>query len=150
MNQSPVRHGGCRARLRQFRDCCNNRFHRLIGAKPLHSPPHQMNQEPQRRSFFGEAFVGLRAFVLRLEYWISPNGVLRAILRISLKVAIILAVPLLIAGPSVLLLLDGVSAAVGLLASIAGKLVMLVKSFVIVLVGIFLIAMVGRGLGAKR
>lgn len=82
--------------------------------------------------------------VLRAEHWLSPGGTLRAVLRLSLKLALLLGVPVLIVGPVVLLLLEGIAVATATLASIAANLAGLCVSLLIAVIGFAVLTTLGR------
>lgn len=52
----------------------------------------------------------LRYRLLRAEYALSPNGALRAWLKLCLKIALIVGTPALILGPILMLILSGIAA----------------------------------------
>lgn len=92
----------------------------------------------------------LRYSVLRAEHWVSPHGTIRAILRLSLKVALLLGLPVIFIGPVVLLLLDGMAAATAALAIIAANLASLSISLLVAVIGFAVLAALGRSFLRRR
>lgn len=92
----------------------------------------------------------LRYSVLRIEYWLSPRGLLRGILRLSLTLALLLGLPTLIVGPVVLLLLEGVAAAAALLAATAASLAALSFSLIAAVIGFAVLTALIRTLSRPK
>lgn len=115
-----------------------------LGAQPVALPVI----EPQltRLSAVERAAEVLRHSTARAEYWLSPGGTLRAVLRVSLKLALLIGLPVLILGPVVLLLLEGAAAASAALATIAANLAALSASLILAVVGFAVLTALGRSL----
>jgi hypothetical protein len=113
-----------------------------LGATPI-TPP-VIDWELTRLPHIVRAAEVLRYSVRQAEYWLSPGGTLRAVLRLSLKLALLLGLPVLIIGPVVLLLLEGIAAATAALAAIAANLAGLSVSLLIAVVGFAVLAALGR------
>jgi hypothetical protein len=92
----------------------------------------------------------LRYSVLRIEYWLSPHGLLRGILRLSLTLALLLGLPTLIVGPVVLVLLEGVAAAAALLAATAANLAALSFSLIAAVIGFAVLTALIRTLSRPK
>ncbi|MCE9611152.1 MAG: hypothetical protein K8R23_13235 [Chthoniobacter sp.] len=87
----------------------------------------------------------LRYSTARTEFWLSPGSTLRAVLRVSLKLALLIGLPMLILGPVVLLLLEGAAASASL-ATIAANLAALSASLILAVIGFAVLAALGRSL----
>lgn len=105
----------------------------MIGATPI-TPP-VIDRSLTRLPSIDRAAEVLRYSTRQAEYWLSPGGTLRAVLRLSLKIALLLGMPVLIVGPVVLLLLEGIAAASASLATVAANLAALSISLIIAVVG---------------
>ena len=64
----------------------------------------------------------LRYALSRTEHWLSPGGLVRTVLRLSMTLAILLGLPVLIVGPVIMLLIENMAAAAALLAASAKHL----------------------------
>ena len=148
MNHSPVLvPARPRGRVRRAGEAFRNWFRRTIGARPLQPP--RLRAHRRDDSATSRLLERLRYTVLRFEYWISPNGTVRAILRLCLRAAAFVAIPTVLVGPVVLLFLDGAAAAAGLLAAIGASLLAFVKAMVTVIAGIVLLSFLVRMLGRR-
>jgi hypothetical protein len=92
-------------------------FRRIIGAQAVPTP--QVDPHLVRLAFVERSAEVLRYTLWRAEHWLSPDGTLRAVLRLSLKLALLIGIPVLIIGPVVLLLLQGAATASAALDTIA-------------------------------
>ncbi len=113
-----------------------------LGAAPITRPV--IDRELTRLPPIERAAEVLRYSARQAEYWLSPGGTLRAVLRLSLKLALLLGLPVLIIGPVVLLLLEGIAAATAALAAIAANLAGLSVSLLIAVIGFAVLAALGR------
>jgi hypothetical protein len=108
-------------------------FRRIIGAQAIPIPradPHLV-----RLSFVERSAEVLRYTLWRAEHWLSPGGTLRAVLRLSLKLALLIGIPVLIIGPVVLLLLQDAATASAALATIAANLAATTLSLIAAVLG---------------
>ena len=113
-------------------------FRQMVGAQAIPTPvvdPQLASLSPVERS----AEV-LRYTLRRAEHWLSPGGTLRAVLRLSLKLALLIGVPTLIIGPALLLLLRGAADASALLATLAANLAALSISLITAALGFAVLA----------
>ena len=113
-------------------------FRQMVGAQAIPAPvvdPQLAGLPPIERS----AEV-LRYTLRRAEYWLSPGGTLRAVLRLSLKLALLIGVPTLIIGPAVLLFLRGAADSSALLATLAANLAALSVSLITAALGFAVLA----------
>jgi hypothetical protein len=115
-----------------------------LGVKPVALPI--IDPQFTRLSAVERAAGVLRYSIARAEYWLSPGGTLRAVLRVSLKLALLIGLPVLILGPVVLLLLEGAAAASAALATIAANLAALSASLILAVVGFAVLTALGRSL----
>ena len=69
-------------------------------------PPPRVDRALARGNYLARTAGVLRHSVLRLEYWLSPNGLLREWCRRCLLLALFLAVPLLCFSPLVTVFLE--------------------------------------------
>ena len=75
----------------------------------------------------------LRYRLLRLEHAVSPNGALRAWLRLNVRLALIIAIPTLLLGPILLLVLAGLADMTASLAEICLNLLEAVLAIVAII-----------------
>jgi hypothetical protein len=115
-----------------------------LGVKPVALPI--IDAQLTRFSAVERAAEVLRYSTARAEFWLSPGGTLRAVLRMSLKLALLIGLPVLILGPVVLLLLEGAAAASAALATIAANLAALSASLILAVVGFAVLTALGRSL----
>ena len=95
-------------------------FRQMVGAEAIPTPgvdPKLAGLPPIERS----AEV-LRYTLRRAEHWLSPGGTLRAVLRLSLRLALLTGIPACTIGPVVILLLKGAAAASASFVTIAANL----------------------------
>lgn len=92
----------------------------------------------------------LRYSLALAEHWLSPGGTLRAMLRVSLKLALFIGLPTLIVGPVVLLLLEGVAAGSALFATIAANLAALSFWLIAAVVGFAVLAALVRAMRRRE
>ena len=123
-------------------------FRERIGATGI--PPPRVDQQLVRLSVIERLAEVLRYTLRRAEHWLSPGGTLRAVLRLSLKLALLTGIPVCIVGPVVLLLLEGAAAASASLVTIAANLAALSISLITAVLGFaVLIALVRTFLRKK-
>ncbi len=110
-----------------------NRTRKALSATPVPLPVI----DPELTSYpaIERSAEVIRYSTARAEYWLSPGGTLRAVLRLSLKIALLLGMPVLIVGPVVLLLLEGIAAASASLAIVAANLADLSISLIVAFIG---------------
>lgn len=77
----------------------------------------------------------IRYSTAKAEYWLSPGGTLRSVLRLCIKVALLFGLPVIIIGPVVLLALEYLAAASASLAIIAANLAALSISLITAVIG---------------
>ena len=120
----------------------------VLGAKPIQPPvvdPQLTQHAPIER-----AAEVVRYSIARAEYWLSPGGTLRGVLRLCIRAALLIGLPAIIVGPVVLLLLEGAVAASASLAIIAANLAALSISLITAVIGFaVLIALVRSFLRRK-
>ena len=108
-------------------------FRQRIGATGIPSPrvdPHLV-----RLSVIERLAEVLRYTLRRAEHWLSPGGTLRAVLRLSLMLALLTGIPACTIGPVVLLLLEGAAAASASLIIIAANLAAMSISLITAVLG---------------
>ena len=120
----------------------------VLGAKPIQPPI--VDPQLTRHAPIERAAEVVRYSIARAEYWLSPGGTLRSVLRLCIKAALLIGLPVIIVGPVVLLLLEGAVAASALLAAIAANLAALSISLITAVIGFaVLIALVRSFLRRK-
>lgn len=119
-----------------------------LGARPV-APPVIDARLTQLPAIERAAEV-LRYSVARTEYWLSAGGTLRAVLRASLKLALLIGLPALIIGPVILLLLEGVAAASASLAATAANLAALSISLIGAVTGFAVLIAIVRTLLRRK
>lgn len=92
----------------------------LGASRPLDLP--RPDPDIARMGCVERSAEALRYALLRLEYFVSPDGMLRRWNRLVLRLAAFLAVPALVLVPLTLLFLEGVADSVALLGSMRGLL----------------------------
>ena len=95
-------------------------FRQMIGTQAIPTP--RVDPQLARLSVIERSAEVVRYTLWRAEHWLSPGGTLRAVLRLSLKLALLIGIPVLTVGPVVLLLLEGAAAASASLVTIAANL----------------------------
>ena len=108
-------------------------FRQRIGATGIPSP--RVDPQLVRLSVIERLAEVLRYTLQRAEHWLSPGGTLRALLRLSLRLALLTGIPACIIGPVVLLLLEGAAAASASLVTIAANLAALSISLITAVLG---------------
>jgi len=108
-------------------------FRQRIGATGIPSP--RVDPQLVRLSVIERLAEVLRYTLQRAEHWLSPGGTLRAVLRLSLMLALLTGIPACIIGPVVLLLLEGAAAASASLVTIAANLAALSISLITAVLG---------------
>ncbi len=105
----------------------------MIGAQAIPTP----SVDPQlvRLSVIERSAEVVRYTLWRAEHWLSPGGTLRAVLRLSTKLALLIGIPVLTIGPVVLLLLEGAAAASASLVAIAANLAAMSISLIAAVLG---------------
>lgn len=93
---------------------------RALAIRPVERP--DVSRELPRLQPIERAGEVFRYSIRLAEHWLSPGGTLRAVLRLSMKLGLLIAFPTLIIGPALLLALDGVASASALLAASAASL----------------------------
>ena len=123
-------------------------FRQRIGATGISAP--RVDPELVRLSVIERLAEVLRYTLRRAEHWLSPGGTLRAVLRLSLRLALLTGIPACTIGPVVLLLLEGAAAASASLATTAANLVAVSLSLITAVLGFaVLIALVRMFLRKK-
>lgn len=105
----------------------------VLGATPV-TPP-TIDAQFTRLGAVERAAEVLRYTSARFGYWLSPGGTLRAVLRASLALALVIAIPTITVGPAVILLLEGAAAASSSLAIIVANLAALSLSLITAVIG---------------
>jgi len=123
-------------------------FRHLVGAQAVSAP--RINPKLTRLPVFERSAEVLRYTLWRTEYWLSPGGTLHAVLRLSVKLALLIGIPVLLIGPVVLLLLEGAAAALASLVSIAVNLAAMSFSLIIAVLGIAVLTALVRTLLRKK
>ena len=108
-------------------------FRQRIGATGIPSP--RVDPHLARLSVIERLAEVLRYTLLRAEHWLSPGGTLRAVLRLSFKLALLTGIPAYTIGPVVLLLLEGGAAASASAVTIAANLAALSISLITAVLG---------------
>ena len=108
-------------------------FRQMIGAQAIPAP--RVDPQLVRLSVIERSAEVVHYTLWRAEHWLSPGGTLRAVLRLSLKLALLIGIPVLTVGPVVLLLIEGVAAASASLVTIAGNLAALSISLITAVLG---------------
>ena len=119
-----------------------------IGAKPIALP--YIDRELVRLSATERSAEVLRYSVTRAEYWLSPGGTLRAVLRISIKFSLLIGLPALLLVPVAIFVLEGVVAASALLAIIAANLAAMSISLIAAVIGFAVLAALVWGLLRRK
>ena len=109
------------------------RFRQRIGATEI--PVPRVDPHLVRLSVIERLAEVLRYTLRRTEHWLSPGGTLRAVLRLSLKLALLTGIPVFTVGPVVLLLLEGAAAASASLATTAANLAAMSLSLITAVLG---------------
>lgn len=120
-------------RMVRMAAACAAGVRRMLCARPVPLPV------PARRLSRLDA-VERAAEVLRYslacaEHWLSPGGILRAVLRVSILLSLLIGLPTLIVGLIVLLFLQGAAAASAALASLAANLAAMSVSLISAVIG---------------
>ena len=108
-------------------------FRQRIGATGIPSP--RVDPQLVRLSVIERLAEVLLYTLRRAEHWLSPGGTLRAVLRLSLRLALLTGIPACIIGPVVLLLLEGAAAASAALVTIAANLAAMSISLITAVLG---------------
>jgi membrane glycosyltransferase len=108
-------------------------FRQMIGAQAIPTP--RVDPQLVRLSVIERSAEVVRYALWRAEHWLSPGGTLRAVLRLSVKLALLIGIPVLTVGPVVLLLLEGAAAASASLVMLAANLAAMSISFIIAILG---------------
>lgn len=106
---------------------------RMLGAEPIRRPT--VDPELLRLGSISRAAEVVRYSTARAEYWLSPGGTLRSVLKHCIKVALLIGLPVLIIGPVILLLLEGATAASASLAAMAANLAAVSISLITAVIG---------------
>jgi hypothetical protein len=124
------------------------RVRSFVVIRPI--PPPVVDRTIGELSSLERAGEVLRYSLLRAEYWLSPSGLLRALLRMNLQVSVMIGMPALIVGPVILLCLEGVAAASALLAATAANLAALSISLIVAVIGSALLTALLRMLVRRK
>ena len=108
-------------------------FRHRIGATGIPTP--RVDPQLVRLSVIERLAEVMRYTLRRAEHWLSPGGTLRAVLRLSLKLALLTGIPACTIGPVVLLLLEGAAAASALTVTIAAHLAAMSLSLITAVLG---------------
>lgn len=108
-------------------------FRQRIGATEIPTP--RVDSQLVRLSVIERLAEVLRYTLRRAEHWLSPGGTLRAVLRLSLKLALLTGIPACTIGPVALLLLEGAAAASASFVAIAANLAALSISLITAVLG---------------
>ena len=123
-------------------------FRHLVGAQAVSVP--RIDPKLTQLPVVERSAEVLRYTLWRTEHWLSPGGTLRAVLRINLKLALLVGIPVLIIGPVLLLLLEGAAAASGSLVTIAVNLAAMSFALIIAVLGFAVLASLLRTFLRKR
>ena len=121
---------------------------RMLGATPVPLPV--VDPQLGKLPVIERAAEVVRYSVLRAEYWMSAAGTLRAVLRISIKVALLIGMPTLIIGPVVMLLLEGAVAASALLLTLTANLLAICVSLLMATVGFAVLLAILRSMPRRK
>ena len=108
-------------------------FRQRIGAREIPAP--RVDPQLVRLSVIERLAEVLRYTLRRAEHWLSPGGTLRAVLRLSLKLALLTGIPVFAIGPVMLLLLEGAASASASLATTAANLAAMSISLITAVLG---------------
>jgi len=123
-------------------------FRQRIGATGIPSP--RVDPQLVRLSVIERLAEVLRYTLQRAEHWLSPGGTLRALLRLSLRLALLTGIPACIIGPVVLLLLEGAAAASASFVTIAANLAALSISLITAVLGFAVLTALVRTFFRKK
>lgn len=108
-------------------------FRQRIGATEI--PVPRIDPQLVRLSVIERLAEVLRYTLRRAEHWLSPGGSLRAVLRLSIKLALLIGIQVITIGPVVLVLLEGAAAASASLATVAENLAAMSLSLITAVLG---------------
>lgn len=114
----------------------------MLGAEPIRRP--SVDPGLTRRGPIERAAEVVRYALARAEYWLSPGGTLRSVLKLCIKVALLIGLPAVTIGPVILLLLEGAAAASASLAAIAANLAAMSISLITAVIGIAVLIAIVR------
>ena len=123
-------------------------FRHLVGAQDISAP--RIDPKLTRLPVIERSAEVLRYTFRRTEHWLSPGGTLRAVLRVSLKLPLLIGIPVLIIGPVVLLLLEDMGAGSASLVSIAVNLAAMSFALIIAVLRFAVLASLLRTFLRKR
>jgi len=123
-------------------------FRHLVGAQDISAP--RIDPKLTRLPVIERSAEVLRYTFRRTEHWLSPGGTLRAVVRLSLKLALLVGIQVLIVGPVMLLLLEGAAAASALLVTVAVNLAAMSFSLIIAVLGVAVLTALMRTLLRKK
>ena len=123
-------------------------FRQMVGAQAISAP--RIDPKLTQLPVIERSAEVLHYTLSRTEHWLSPGGTLRAVMRLSLKLALLIGMPVLIVGPAVLLLLEGAAAASGSLVTIAVNLAAMSFSLIIAVLGVAVLTALMRTLLRKK
>jgi len=98
--------------------------------KPTPIEPPQVDQDVTNLPPIERSAEVIRYSLLKVEYWISPNGRLREWLRFNLALALIIGIPALLIVPIVTLLLGSFVAWTDFMAAAAWNVLCIVASLI--------------------
>jgi hypothetical protein len=130
----PVRNNNRRHRFRDF-------FRRHWNPEKIEPPtvdPELDDLDPVTRSC-----EVVRFSLLSLEWWLSPNGTLRAWLKLNGRVASVLVIPAVLVMPLVTLIIYQVAKWMGWLVGIAGNIILFpLVALAGIVVSLFVVAII--------
>jgi hypothetical protein len=137
-----------KGRLARVARSFKERLRGWLGAEPLPTPTR--NLQSQEFAGMERAFEVVRYATLRFEHWVSPNGFLRAFLRLCIQIALFVGIPAVILGPALVLFLEQAVAVATQLAALAHQLVQLSFSLITATVGFVLLGAMWRALSRRK
>jgi hypothetical protein len=111
--------------------------------------PPATDQNLSERSALERSVESIKYSILSLEFWISPDGVLRQWLRFNLRVAGLIAIPTITLVPAVTLLLSQFTVWTGFLVQMALNLALGVMWIMAAVALVSLLVMVIQRLTSK-
>ncbi len=109
-----------------------------------------VDHELHRLSGIERAAEVLRFMLHRLEYWLSPLGHLREFLKLNLRFAIAIAIPVLMVAPLVTMALDQFKAWIALLTQTMSSFVLFPLSVVLSVLLVCGMVYIGRSILEMR
>ena len=118
--------------------------------QPEPLPRPQVDHELPRLSGIERAAEVLRFMLHRLEYWLSPLGHLREFIKLNLRLAIALAIPVLMVAPFITMALDQFKAWIVLLTQTMSSFVLFPLSVVLSILLVCGMVYIGRSILEMR